>query len=175
LSKQPILKTGFSMLRNHPVLPLLAGLFLGLITAFPLDAANVSFLIMETGQSIEDPAGQYPVLWESGLLDVFFESGHIVTNFPIIQIVKKPADDFPGEAKEDFENAQKGGMDFFLVGIVDYTQSGVSLRLFSTKSPKMIQEEKYAVKTFKTSKEEYENIKTAVSVMAARLNQEGKR
>jgi len=159
------------MMRNH----LLAGLFMGLIAVFPLNAANVSFLVMETGPSKEDPAGQYPILWENGLLEIFFESGHIVSNFPIMRIVEKPADDFPGEAERDFENAQMGGMDFFLVGIVDYARSGVSLRLFSTKSTKMIQEEKYMVKTFKSTKEEYENIKTVVRVMAVRLNQEGKR
>jgi hypothetical protein len=159
------------MSRNY----LLAVLFMGLIAVFPLNAATVSFLVMETGSSREDPAGQYPVLWESGLLEIFFQSGHIVTNFPIIKIAQKPADDFPGEAERDFEEAQRGGMDFFLVGIVDYTQSGVSLRLFNTKSPRMIQEQKYMVTTFRSTKEEYENIKTAVKLIADCLNQEGKR
>ena len=154
---------------------LFAGLFLGFIAVFPLNAATISFLVMETGQSKEDPAGQYPILWENGLLEIFFESGHIVTNFPIMKIGEKPAGDFPDEAERDFENAQEGGMDFFLIGIVDYARSGVSLRLFSTKSPKMIQEQKYTVTSFRSTKEEYENIKTAVKVMAARLNQEGKR
>jgi len=171
LSKQPILKAEFSVIKNW----LLAGLFMGFIAVFPLNAANISFLVMETGQSKEDPAGQYPILWENGLLEIFFESGHIVTNFPIMKIGEKPAGDFPDEAERDFENAQEGGMDFFLVGIVDYTQSGVSLRLFNTKSPQMIQEQKYTVTSFKNTKEEYENIKAAVKVMAARLNQEGKR
>jgi len=158
-------------MRNH----LLAGLFLSFIAVFPLNAANVSFLVMETGESREDPAYQYPILWENGLLEIFFEAGHIVSNFPIMQIAGKPADGFPDEAKESFEDARTGGMDFFLVGIVDYAQSGVSLRLFNTKSPKMIQEQKYKVTSFRSTKEEYENIKTAVSKMAVRLNQEGKR
>jgi len=149
---------------------LLAGLFMGFIAVFPLNAANISFLVMEAGQNKEDPTGQYPILWENGLLEIFFEAGHIVTNFPITQIAGKPADGIPNEAKEDFQEARTGGMDFFLVGIVDYAQSGVSLRLFSTKSSKMIQEQKYKVTSFKSTKEEYENIKAAVSKMAARLN-----
>jgi hypothetical protein len=153
-------------MRNH----LFAGLFLSFIAVFPLNAATISFLVMETGQNREDPAGQYPILWENGLLEIFFESGHIVTNFPKIKIDERPTDDFPNEAERDFENAQEGGMDFFLVGIVDYTQAGVSLRLFSTKSPKMIQEQKYTVTSFRSTREEYENIKTAVKIMAARLN-----
>ncbi|MDR0457270.1 MAG: hypothetical protein LBH20_11385 [Treponema sp.] len=153
------------MIRNH----LLAGLFLCLIASFPLDAANISFLVMETGQSKEDPAGQYPVLWENGLLDVFFESGHIVSNFPIMRVVEKPADGFPGEAEQDFESAKNGGMEYFIVGIVDYTAADVSLRLFNTKSLRIIQEHKYTVKTFKNTKEEYENIKAAIKIMAAHL------
>jgi len=148
---------------------------LGLIAVFPLKAATVSFMVMETGQNKDDPNGQYSILWENGLLEVFFESGHIVSNFPIMRIAENPAGDFPGEAKENFENAQMGGMDYFLVSIVDYTRSGVSVRLFNTKSPRMIREEKYTVKSFKNSNEEYENIKTAVTAIAVRLNQEGKR
>jgi hypothetical protein len=154
------------MVRNY----LFVGLFLGLIAVFPLNAANVSFLVMETGQSREDPAGLYPVLWENGLMDVFFESGHIVSNFPIMKVVEKPSNGFPGEAEEEFETAQNGGVDFFLVGIVDYAQHGVSLRLFNTKSLRIIQEQKYTVKSFKVTRNEYENIKKAVRIMAARLN-----
>ncbi|MDR2717777.1 MAG: hypothetical protein LBB89_06930 [Treponema sp.] len=160
------------MIRSH----LLAGLFFCLIGVFPLNAVSVSFLVMETGQSREDPAGQYPILWENGLLEIFFESGHIVTNSPIIKVAERPADNFPREAEDDFEEARRGGMDFFLVGIVDYTRSDVSLRLFNTKSPVIIiQEQKYTVTTFRNTREEYENIKKAVRLMAAHLNQEGKR
>ena len=165
MSKQPILEMELSMLKKR----IYAGLCIGLLALSPLGAATVSVLVMETGRTAENPASQYPTLWENGLLDVFFESGHIVTNSPQLQIAEKPANDFPGEARRDFDNAQEGGMEYFLVAIVDYTQSNVSLRLFRTASPRMIHEQKYTITTFRNTKEEYESIKKAVQTMAAYL------
>jgi len=165
VSKQPILERELSMLKNR----ICVGLCIGLFALSPLGAATVSVLVMETGRTGENPAGQYPTLWENGLLDVFFESGHIVSNSPQLQLAEKPAHDFPGEARRDFDNAHSGGMEYFLVAIVDYTQANVSLRLFSTASSRMIHEQKYTVTTFRNTKEEYESIKKAVKTMAAYL------
>jgi hypothetical protein len=60
-------------------------------------------------------------------------------------------------------------MDYFLVAIVNYVLSDVSLRLFNTKSPQMIREQKYPVTTLRNTKEEYDRIKTAVRAMTAYL------
>jgi hypothetical protein len=144
------------------------GMFIAIFTVFPLGAATVSVLVMEAGSPGEQ-TGQYSIMWENGLLEVFFESGHIVTNSPRISLGEKPVDGFPDEAEKDFEGAKLGGMDYFLLAIVDYATSNVSLRLFNTKSPKMIREQKYAVTTYRNIKEEYEKIKTAVESMAAYL------
>lgn len=147
-----------------------AGLFAGIIAIFPLSAANVFVMVMETAQPGENSANQYPLLWEDNLLEVFFETGHIVSNAPILQIAGKPADGFPDEAEREFEEARTGGMNYFLVAIVDYTLPYVSLRLFNTNSPHMIREQKCAVKTFRNTKEEQENMKRAIRAMAAQLN-----
>jgi len=157
------------MLKKH----VFTGLCIGFVAVFfapaPLGAATVSVLVMEAGQSRENQGGLYPIQWENGLLEVFFDSGHIVSNFPKIQIAKKSDDDFPPEASRDFNSAQEGGMEYFLVAIVDYAQSNVSLRLFSTQSSKMIHEQRYAASTFRSSKEEYEKIKTAVRTMTTQI------
>jgi hypothetical protein len=125
---------------------------------------------MEIGQSKTDPNNQYPVFWENSLLDIFFESGHIVSNSPIVQLSAKPSGNFPDEAERDYESAQQGGIGYFMVAIVDYLQSDVSLRLFSTDSRVMIREQNYAVKTFRNVKDEQENIKAAIRTMAAQIN-----
>jgi hypothetical protein len=142
---------------------------LSMIALSPLCAANISVLVLETGRPSDKQNTQYPILWENGLLDGFFEMGHIVTNSPIMQLVERPADGFPDEAERDFDNAQKGGMDYFIITIVDYTQSYVSLRLFSTRSPQMIQEQKHSIKSFRNTKEELDNIKATVRAMATYL------
>jgi hypothetical protein len=149
---------------------ILPSLFFCAAIASPLSAATVSFLVMEIGQSKTDPNYQYPVIWENNLLDIFFESGHIVSNSPILRLSVKPSGNFPDEAERDYENAQKAGMGYFIVAIVDYIGSDVSLRLFSTKSRIMIQEQKYAVETFKNVKDEQEKIKAAIRTIAVQMN-----
>ena len=148
---------------------ILTGLFIGIFAAPVLWAANVSVLVMESGVSGENPGNVYPFLWENGLLDTFFESGHIVTNSPKIQIDEKPDGDFPAEAERDFSNARAGGMDYFLIALIDYTTPLVSLRLFDIRSTKMVFEQKHAVTTLRSTKEENDKIKAAAQVMAAHL------
>jgi hypothetical protein len=148
---------------------ILIGLFIGIFAAPTLCAANVSVLVMESGLNEESPGNVYPYLWENGLMDAFFDSGHIVTNSPKIQISGKPDDDFPAEAERDFDNAQEGGMDYFLIALIDYSTPLVSLRLFDIKSTKMVFEQKHAVTTFRNTKDENDKIKAAARVMAAHL------
>jgi len=147
---------------------ILAGLFIGIIAAPALWAANVSVLIMEAGQG--ETGSQYPYLWENGLMDAFFDSGHIVSNSPKLQITGKPDGDFPPEAERDFDNAQEGGMDYFLIALIDYSKpANVLLRLFDIKSTKMVLEQKYVVTTLRTTKDETDKIKEAAMKMAAHL------
>jgi len=148
---------------------ILIALFIGIFAAPALWAANVSVLIMEAGITEENPGNLYPFLWENGLMDVFFNSGHIVSNSPKIQLPEKPDRDFPAEAERDFNGAKEGGMDYFLIALIDYTTPLVSLRLFDIRSSKMVFEQKHAVTTLRSTKEENDKIKAAAMVMAAQL------
>ena len=48
-------------------------------------------------------------LWESGLMDVFFEAGHIVSNAPALRLDRKPAEAFPEAARPELNEAIAGG------------------------------------------------------------------
>jgi len=137
---------------------------------FPLAAANVSFLVIETGLPKDGPAAQYSIMWENSLMDVFFEMGHIISNSPMMRLDKKPPDGFPDIAERDFEEAQEGGMAYFLVAVVEHPiPYKVSMRLYRIRNQEMIREQFYTYGAPKTEKEEYDNIKRAVASMAARL------
>ncbi|MDR1319013.1 MAG: hypothetical protein LBJ90_05260 [Treponema sp.] len=157
----------------------LPGLLLGILSIFPLEAATVSFLVIEAGGSEEAGPNQYSGLWESGLLDVFFEAGHIVSNAPILRLEKMPRELLPGEALEDLHEAVEGGMDFFVIALLDYTSLSdplirrpekISLRLFNAASQKLIYEQQYADKTSKTPGEEFSSLKQAVKGLVPHLN-----
>ncbi|MDR1586530.1 MAG: hypothetical protein LBS57_03640 [Treponema sp.] len=158
---------------------LFPALVFGALFILPLPAATVSFLVIETGLSEEVGASQHSGLWESGLLDVFFEAGHIVSNAPILRLSKGTAKIFPDEALESLREAVEGGMDFFIIALLDYTAPNdtviqkpekISLRLFNAASQKLIYEQQYTDKTSKNPGEEFASLKQAARGLVPHLN-----
>jgi hypothetical protein len=158
-------------------------LFLALIASalvsYQVSAATISFLVLETGLPMEAAANEHSGLWESGLLDVFFEGGHIVSNAPVLRIDGKPSKSLPEEAEEAFDEAVAGGAEYFIVAVLDYSKPGdgiaekpnnVSMRIFKANSEKSIYEGKYTDKVSKNLKDEFENVKKAARGILPRIN-----
>ena len=157
---------------------IMPGMLIFILCALPAGASNVTFLVMETGLRQGSPSAQNHAVWENGLFDVFFETGHIVSNAHYLRIYEKPGDSLPYDAERDYIDAREGGMDYFVVAIINYTtQKGmeipkpqnVSLRLFSTKSEQMLYEQTYTYTTTKNEREEYDSIRDAIRDFAANL------
>ena len=137
-----------------------------------LFGAAVSCLVIETGLPQGGPKTQYSTMWENNLMDVLFETGHIVSNGRMIRLDRKPAESFPGAAECDFQEARDNGMDYFLIAIIEQGSGGVKsvcLRLFSIKSRVLIKEQVYDIKP-RSSREEIDNIKRAIGLIAAQIN-----
>ena len=122
----------------------------------------ISFLVVETGLQAESRAGEYSTLWEDGLMSVFFDAGHIVSNGTVLRLEKNPTKDFPEEVQADFAEAREGGADFFVLALLEYRSqggaikpSGVSLRIFSVASRKLIYQQRFAAGTGAGLDEEY--------------------
>jgi len=153
-------------------------LFFCFLTVFHINAANVSFLIIEAGLPNNGRAHQYSTMWENGLLDVFFESGHIVSNAPVMRLPTRPDNGFPFEAERHYENAKTGGIEYFIIAIINYPVPGsanslplsVALRLFNTESENMIHERVFSGLTQRTTRDEYEIIKKSIKEFAATLD-----
>jgi len=133
----------------------------------PLFGATVSCLVIETGPS-GGPKSQYSAMWENNMMDVFFDTGHIVSNARMIRLERKPAENFPGEAEKEYQEARASGMDYFLIAIIDQNQT-VSLRLFNTNSRQLIKEQVYAYNKPNSAREENENIKKAIGLIASQI------
>ena len=143
------------------------GLILFFSVIFSVNAANVSFLVIETGHKTGNKFIEYSMMWENGLLDVFYDMGYIVSNAPILHIPVKPEKSFPDEAKTDFEIAKSGGMNYFLIAIVE--QQNVSLRMFDISNEKMLLEQVYTKDSSSTQRQELENIKNTIMNMITGL------
>jgi hypothetical protein len=136
-----------------------------------LFGATVSCLVIETGPPSGGAKSQYSALWENNLMDVLFETGHIVSNGRMIRLDQKPPENFPGEAERDFQEAKQNGMDYFLIAIIEQNSGTrtVCLRLFSTNSQNLIKEQVYADNNPKSAREENESIKRAIGLIAAQI------
>jgi hypothetical protein len=103
------------------------GVFVSL-SAAPVSAYTVSFIVIETGLVQDDTVTESSHLWENGLMDTFFNAGHIVSNAHTIRIDREGIKDFPDEVQADFDEAQQGGVDFFIMALLDYQGSGGGLQ-----------------------------------------------
>jgi hypothetical protein len=130
--------------------------FISAAALVPVSAYTVSFMVVETGLPEGQGASGYSSFWESGLLDVFFDAGHIVSNAPILRLGAFPAKQFPDEAAESLSGANAGGADYFVLALLDYRENGapdtspsprpkqVFVRLFKTGPFRFVREEKFA-------------------------------
>jgi hypothetical protein len=141
-------------------------LFFAVLTG-PLPSATLNFLVVETGSLGESSPGESAVgegplpvssapfessaLWETCLLDVFFEAGHVVSNSPILRLSGIGAADFPGkdnpggefprEVRPELEDAILGGADYLVLVLLSYPPGSdprakpeaVNLRIYSLK------------------------------------------
>jgi hypothetical protein len=131
----------------------------------------VSFLVIETGLPEESGSSSWSGLWESGLLDVFFEEGYIVSNAPIKRLGLKPHKAFPDEAQADLDEAVEGGAEYFILALLDYPPPAgqeiprprnIALRVFKTSPRRLLHEEVYSHRAFPDMKGEFNSIKQSV-------------
>jgi hypothetical protein len=112
-------------------------------------------------------------------MDVLFESGHIVSNAPLMRLPVNPEGEFPEEARRDLEEAREGGADFFVLALLDFaTFSGagirgapqlVLLRLFKIDPFKLLFEQRYAGTLGVSENEEFLNAKKAAQTIIPHL------
>jgi hypothetical protein len=150
--------------------------------AFPAAASMVSFVVVETGLNEEVPSPQYSSLWEDGLMAVFFDAGHIVTNSPITRIDKKPSfalsNGLDGTLKDDFDEAVFGGADYFVLGFLEYNvqtnaivPNGITIRLYELDSGKLIFEETFPAGTGKNLNDEYQLAKNTGQTIVSHIKE----
>ena len=139
------------------------------------EATTVSFLVIETGLEEDSPSRQHSGLWESGLLDEFFNAGFIVSNAPILRLDRKPSVDLPNVLLGEVENAIEGGADFFIYAMLDYNSQlqhpdNISLRMFRINPIRKIHEQNYSVRASSSLQEDFDNIKIIARGLVPHLN-----
>jgi hypothetical protein len=157
------------------------GALLATLLSVSAHAATVSFLVIETGVREDVPTVQSSRLWEYALLDVFFDTGHIVSNAPIARVSERPQKNLPDEARSSLDEALEGGAEFFVVAVLDYQNPSqgeldqwrprkISLRLFKTMPYRFLYSREYAAADLRIAEsDEVSNVMSVVRAMAAHL------
>lgn len=144
-----------------------------------VQAATVSFLIIETGLPMEAGTSAYSFQWESALLDVFFDAGHIVSNAPVLRLDQKPVEIFPNAACPDLADAVEGGAEFFILALLDYSTPvneviqkprHISLRLFQTRPHRLVYERQYTDAGSGSPNSDFDNLKRSLRDIVPHLN-----
>jgi hypothetical protein len=154
-------------------------LLLFTLLAFPASAAMVSFLVVETGLNDEAPSPQYSSLWEGGLMAVFFDSGHIVTNNPIARVQNMLPREISGSIFEaDFDEAAEGGAEYFILGLLEYQNDRggalpvrMIVRLYSTENRQLIFEQSFQAGGGRTLNDEYQSAQSAGRIIMSYIKE----
>jgi hypothetical protein len=158
------------------------GTFFAIVLAVSAHGATVSFMVIETGIREEVPVADSSRLWEYALLDVFFDTGHIVSNTPILRIAERPQKNLPDEARGSLDEALEGGADFFIVAVLDYQDPSptganqlrprhISLRLFQTMPYRFLYSREYSSADLRIAeKDEVSNAMNVARAMATHLS-----
>jgi hypothetical protein len=156
------------------------GVLLVLALSVSAHAATVSFMVIETGIREEIPTVDSSRLWEYALLDVFFDTGHIVSNAPILRVAEKPAKSLPDEARAPLNEALEGGAEFFIVAVLDYQNPArtedlqprnISLRLFKTTPYRFLYSQEYTAQDLSAvGRDDIHNAMRVARAIAAHLS-----
>jgi len=151
---------------------------MAVVFSFPLSASMISVLVVETGLKDNSNVGQYSSLWEDGLLSVFFDAGHIISNGNILRLEKMPTKALPDEVLIDHADAFNGGADYFIMVILQYENRNgrlrpqeATLRLFSTNTGGMIFQSVIPAGRGTTIDEEYRRAKDAARTIIPHIKE----
>jgi len=149
--------------------------FFVFFTVFGVEASMLTFIVIETGLPQEAERNQHSLRWENALLDVFFDEGHIVSNFPILRFETKPSGDIlQSTAYAMEEEALNGGFDYIVFAQLDYsgsqTPGDISFLVYRISGRVKVFERQIRGKTYRTTREEIDDLKIIVGELVPYLN-----
>ena len=136
----------------------------------------ISFLVIETGLPQEGGRNQHSILWENTLLDVFFDSGHIVCNAPMLRYETKPSGDFLLSSALDMEaEALSGGIDYIVFAHLDYSQGSptpgeISFLIYRVSGRVKVLERRITGRTYRSTGDETDDMKLIVRELVPYFN-----
>lgn len=134
------------------------------VLTFRLNAAMVTFLVVETGLSSSESQKLQSQVWENYLMDTFFDAGHIVSNSVMMRLESSPGDDFKKIIIDEADEALEGGADFIVLAHLNYVSGEnipieIALYLYRLYPIEKVYEHRSAGVNYRTQKDETDGIR----------------
>jgi hypothetical protein len=152
-----------------------AAAFFGIFLAFSAEASMISFCVIETGLPPDGERNRHSVLWENALMDVFFDAGYIVSNYPMLRLESKPEDSIIEACGFDVDEAREAGIDYVLIALLDYDTAlqppgEISFFLFKVVQHEIIYEKRVPGKSYRSDRETTADLKTIIRELLPFIN-----
>jgi hypothetical protein len=143
----------------------IAAVFFGIILSLNIEASMISVYVIETGLSQNTGKNRYSELCENAFMDVLFDSGYIVSNYPMLRLDIKPSSGIFEEAIFGIDEASGGGIDYIIVTQLDYTPNSttpeiISLFVIRTAGYQIIYEKQITEQIHMSDREALNDFKT---------------
>jgi len=130
-------------------------------------ASTIAINIVETGTPESRSLYEYTELWEDAFMDVFFESGFIISNAPVMRFETKPVIGIFEYLFYDAAEINRWGVDYIFITQLDYTgtlrqPSEITFIIYRVKTKEIILERKIEGRTYRSTREGYDDIKSIV-------------
>jgi hypothetical protein len=150
-------------------------LFMCVFLALSAEATMVSLFVIETGLPQEGAKNQHSLKWENAFFEVFFDSGYILCNAPMLRFESKPSRDLSYYAQEEMDEARQGGAEFFIIAQLDYASGApqpgeISIFMYNLSSSNKIHERKITGKRYRTENDEINDYKTIIRGLVPLIN-----
>jgi hypothetical protein len=146
---------------------ILISLFLGIFFTLQIEASVISFYVIETGLQTEGARNRNSILWENAFLDVFYESGYIVSNYPMMRLPSKSEGNIVEASGFDADEAKDAGVDYILITQLDYDNAQlppniITFYIFRVNNHQIIYEKQISRMANKPEKDAYEDMKSII-------------
>jgi hypothetical protein len=118
--------------------------------------------------SLENGRNRHSTLWENAFLDVFFESGFIVSNFPMLRLVSKPETSIIEACGFCVEEALDAGVNYILIAQLNYNNNvsrgpeDISLYVFKVIEHEIVYERHIAGRNYGSDRDATDDMKKTI-------------
>jgi hypothetical protein len=141
--------------------------------ALNVEASMVSFSIIETGLPPNGERNRHSVLWENAFMDVFFNAGYIVSNYPMKRLAARPENII--DAVFDLGEAVEVGINYVVITLLEFTSGlqapqNITFYIFKVSEHRVTYERTISGRSYNSEREQTDHLRTTIRELLQFIN-----